>query len=85
MSTYAVFKRCARCAQTKGDIPTLGRVLSCQCIYLPVVVRHDWCEPGKEPPFCYELWNAFPGCDHDIQCASGGGVKCTKCGGWYCF
>lgn len=23
-------------------------------------------------------------CDHEIEGASGGGIKCTKCTGWYC-
>lgn len=32
-----------------------------------------------------ELWNADPDCKHNIVCASGGGIKCTKCSGWFCF
>lgn len=32
-----------------------------------------------------ELWDADPNCKHDIKCAAGGGVKCTKCGGWFCY
>lgn len=32
-----------------------------------------------------ELWDADPTCDHDEQAQPGGGVKCTKCGGWFCF
>ncbi len=32
-----------------------------------------------------ELWNADPDCKHRIICALGGGVKCTKCPGWYCL
>lgn len=32
-----------------------------------------------------ELWDADPKCQHDIQIAPGGGVKCTKCRGWFCF
>lgn len=31
------------------------------------------------------LYSADENCDHDIQPASGGGVKCTKCNGWFCF
>lgn len=31
------------------------------------------------------LWAADPDCDHDVQCAPGGGVKCTKCPGWFCY
>lgn len=33
----------------------------------------------------YPLWNADPNCVHDEQPASGGGVKCRKCSGWFCF
>ena len=32
-----------------------------------------------------ELWEADPNCKHDIQPARGGGVKCTKCSGWFCY
>ena len=32
-----------------------------------------------------ELWDAEPDCDHEIVSASGGGIKCTKCGGWFCY
>lgn len=32
-----------------------------------------------------ELWDADPDCDHDVVCAPGGGIKCTKCPGWFCF
>ena len=32
-----------------------------------------------------ELWDADHNCVHDIQSAPGGGVKCTKCSGWFCY
>lgn len=32
-----------------------------------------------------ELWDADPKCRHKIVDAPGGGVKCTKCGGWFCY
>lgn len=35
--------------------------------------------------FGQELWDADLNCDHDIQSAPGGGVKCTKCRGWFCY
>ena len=33
------------------------------------------------------IWNATPGCDGRIvsNFYGGGGVKCTKCKGWFCF
>jgi hypothetical protein len=32
-----------------------------------------------------ELWHADPNCQHDIRSAPGGGVKCSKCPGWFCY
>jgi hypothetical protein len=32
-----------------------------------------------------ELYDADPNCQHQVQAASGGGVKCAKCTGWFCF
>lgn len=31
------------------------------------------------------LHDADPNCVHDVQPARGGGVKCTKCLGWFCY
>ena len=32
-----------------------------------------------------ELWDADESCEHDYAPLGWSGVKCTKCGGWYCF
>ncbi|MDD5649987.1 MAG: hypothetical protein PHF86_06165 [Candidatus Nanoarchaeia archaeon] len=32
-----------------------------------------------------ELFDADPKCEHEIVDVPGGGVKCTKCTGWFCF
>jgi hypothetical protein len=32
-----------------------------------------------------DLWDADPNCKHEVVDAPGGGVKCRKCGGWFCF
>lgn len=32
-----------------------------------------------------ELWGAKPNCRHHIVCPPGGGILCTKCGGWCCY
>lgn len=34
---------------------------------------------------CYysELWNADENCIHEI--IEGNGIRCTKCGGWFCY
>jgi hypothetical protein len=32
-----------------------------------------------------ELWNADPNCKHKIVNANGGGIRCIKCGGWFCY
>jgi len=31
------------------------------------------------------LFDADPECEHDMRDAPGGGIKCTKCRGWFCF
>lgn len=36
-------------------------------------------------PYDGELWNANPACEHNVVSGSGGGVRCTKCGGWFCY
>lgn len=39
---------------------------------------------SKHPTTSYQrLYNASPNCDHLIQ-AQFSGIKCIKCGGWYC-
>lgn len=42
-------------------------------------------EPHGEIQEVQELWDADPNCVHDIQPATGGGVRCTKCSGWFCY
>lgn len=32
-----------------------------------------------------KLWDADPKCKHRVIGAPGGGVKCTKCNGWFCY
>ncbi len=32
-----------------------------------------------------ELYEADPACNHNIIDAAGGGIKCTKCKGWFCY
>lgn len=31
------------------------------------------------------LYGSDDKCAHNIACANGGGIKCTKCGGWFCY
>lgn len=38
-----------------------------------------------EPRTTEELYDADPNCDHRVVGASGGGIKCTKCSGWFCY
>lgn len=33
----------------------------------------------------YGLFEADENCTHEIIDARGGGIKCAKCPGWYCF
>lgn len=30
------------------------------------------------------LYRADTNCEHEIQSQISGGIKCVKCGGWYC-
>jgi len=32
-----------------------------------------------------ELYDADPNCEHKIEAQFSGGIKCVKCGGWFCF
>ena len=34
-----------------------------------------------------ELWDADPNCKHEIYSDfyGGGGIKCKKCSGWFCY
>ena len=32
-----------------------------------------------------KLYKADPNCNHNIVPQLNGGVKCTKCGGWFCY
>lgn len=41
----------------------------------------DWGEADEKD----WLFDADPNCDHHIVDAPGGGIKCTKCRGWFCF
>jgi len=40
-----------------------------------------------EPEICRDsdLWNAAKDCDGIVKPAPGGGIKCTKCSGWFCY
>ncbi|MNK80467.1 hypothetical protein D3C87_1001820 [compost metagenome] len=31
------------------------------------------------------LFEADPNCEHNLISPRGGGVKCTKCPGWFCY
>lgn len=41
-------------------------------------------QPDGSPPV-FELYNAKPGCVHEIILPPGGGVKCKHCPGWFCY
>jgi len=44
-------------------------------------------EEPKQEKFWWEdtLYDADENCEHDTKPVSGGGVKCMKCNGWFCF
>lgn len=67
-----------------------GKDLVCFCTPLPchgdVLIRAvERVKEMRKGTKKVELWDANPNCIHDIQPASGGGVKCTKCSGWFCY
>lgn len=41
--------------------------------------------PGGETFPSDLLYDEDPECDHDIRDAPGGGIKCSKCPGWFCY
>lgn len=41
-------------------------------------------EEAEEKP-TRELYDADPHCKHEVKDAIGGGIKCAKCPGWFCF
>ncbi len=43
------------------------------------------CPPDVSPESWEPLHDADPKCVHDIVDAPGGGVKCGKCAGWFCY
>lgn len=43
------------------------------------------CKSCEDADNYQELYNADPDCIHDIVSASGGGIRCTKCNGWFCY
>lgn len=42
---------------------------------------------GKPIKYTKELYDAKPDCEHVVFDAfwEGGGVRCGKCGGWFCY
>lgn len=46
--------------------------------------NHEFHE-SKESEEHKELWGARPGCDGQVVTGSFGGVRCTKCPGWFCY
>lgn len=48
-------------------------------IALDIIEQHGVTFPKQE------LFNADPNCVHTVVAAEGGGVKCAKCTGWFCY
>ncbi len=42
-------------------------------------------ETSTTPEPEQELYDADPNCKHQTVDAPGGGIKCTRCAGWFCF
>lgn len=39
----------------------------------------------EELPSQFKLFGSDPNCDHETTSAPGGGCKCKKCDGWFCY
>lgn len=52
---------------------------------LPVAVEKDIEGNDVNTNGMNELWDSDPKCIHDIKPQPRGGVKCTKCRGWFCY
>ena len=44
--------------------------------------RYWLCDVVREKE---KLYDADPNCEHNIVPVLSGGIKCTKCGGWFCY
>ncbi len=53
--------------------------------YIHWVTNGELKQELPEDAWWNTLYNADENCEHNIQSVSGGGVKCTKCNGWFCF
>ena len=47
--------------------------------------KYKYCKECDGEIHFSELYNADPNCVHDVKAQLSGGVKCTKCPGWFCF
>jgi hypothetical protein len=78
---------CGACNGSGGDIHRACH--ACKGAgYIKAEKRETWIKPGDEDRPYYAktiLWNALVGCKHNIVDGAGGGIKCTKCGGWFCL
>lgn len=67
------------CELTGAAINPTWEELRNSAMYEPI-------EPADSPVEDQELFDASPDCEHDVRPAPfGGGIKCTKCPGWFCF
>jgi hypothetical protein len=45
----------------------------------------DWSAVSSAQPEDVELLSADPDCLHWVKRAPGGGIRCVRCSGWFCF
>lgn len=45
----------------------------------------DWSAVSSAQPGETELFSADPDCLHWVKGAPGGGIRCRRCGGWFCW
>ena len=76
------------CKRNGLDVPNMNGMMANNLKELLDKLKKALAEDEEEPEEIEddeELWNADPNCKHNIVSARGGGVRCTKCGGWMCY
>lgn len=55
------------------------------CAPAPIPIEVNVRAPAPREEEEVELFDADPACRHETRSLAGGGLKCAKCPGWFCF
>lgn len=64
---------------------TLQQLRAMKAAFDDVAERAKAAEGRPMTEYDEPLFDADPKCDHRVVPASGGGIRCRKCRGWFCF